>query len=189
MKMLCLIPLCCAFVLITSCDKKKLSIKCDEAQNANDAVTVVALRDETYVGSPLYTGMVVNVGAVSVQHIPVDAASLGGGDYYTNSISPNGKYIVLPLGRQYGFGVYEVDKDLLKKVHSSAYDDVVRIIFKDTDTGKDRLLSHSFLRWESDSEFSFIVGMSRTRDILRYDVYSKELYAKDSIYIKRDTFP
>lgn len=183
MKLLSIILSCCLLVLMTSCGNKKIVTKVAKTQNAKDAVAVFVLRDKSYVDSPLYTGMVVNIGAVSVPHIPVDAASLGGSDYYTNSISPNGKYIVLPLGRYHGFGIYYIDYDLLRKIRSASYDDLVRVVFHDADTSKDGALSHSFLGWEGNSEFSFIVGMSRTKDTLQYDVLSKQLYTKNSIYV------
>lgn len=90
--------------------------------------------------------------------------------YFTEIWSPDEEYLILPIGKFEGFGIFEA-KDALKNVKSNKYFDTIKV--KHEHSG---WYWHDFEKWEDDSTFSFRAGLSGDMFAFKYNVAKSELY-------------
>lgn len=90
--------------------------------------------------------------------------------YFTEIWSPNEEYLILPIGKFEGFGIFEA-KDALKNIKSNKYFDTLKV--KSENSGWFR---HDFEKWENDSAFSFRAGLYGDMFAFKYNAAKSELY-------------
>lgn len=90
--------------------------------------------------------------------------------YFTEVWSPNEEYLVLPIGKFEGFGIYEA-KEALKNVKSNKYFDTLKV--KSENSG---WFWHDFEKWRNDSTFSFRAGLDGDMFAFKYNLTKSELY-------------
>jgi hypothetical protein len=96
---------------------------------------------------------------------PADAASLYQSlGYYTDVWSPDGEFLVLPLGRFEGFAVLK-SSDAMDLISAGKTTGFVRV---QLDSGV--RLWHDFKRWTGDAAFEFQAGLSNDFTLFQYSV-------------------
>lgn len=90
--------------------------------------------------------------------------------YFTEVWSPDEEYLILPIGKFEGFGIFEAE-DALKNVKSNKYFDTLKV--KSENSGWFR---HDFEKWENDSTFSFRAGLYGDMFAFKYNAAKSELY-------------
>lgn len=107
-------------------------------------------------------------------------------EYFGDVWSPDGEYLVLPLGPFQGFCVIK-SKGALKAVRQRRCDDSIRVWdYRPTMDVRELGFSHEWGRWETGSAFSFRAGLHGDRWTFVYDAASGKLYDGEA---RKDDYP
>ncbi|HEX8422017.1 MAG TPA: hypothetical protein VF634_01325 [Pyrinomonadaceae bacterium] len=96
--------------------------------------------------------------------------------YFAEVWSPDGEYLVLPLGPSRGFCVVRA-KGALETVRQRRCDDFIRMLdYRPVMDVKEVAFFHEWGRWETNSAFSFKAGLHDDLTTFVYDAARGELY-------------
>lgn len=110
-----------------------------------------------------------------VRFKPEDAASLQQSiGYYNDVWSPDGEYLVLPLGRFEGFAVFKASQ-AVNLIGAGKTGDYVRVQMENGVR-----LWHKFGGWTDEASFSFEAGLSNDLAPFRYSIRDGVLTAESS---------
>lgn len=103
------------------------------------------------------------------------------GNFYSTEIwSSDEEYLLLPIGKFEGFGIFEA-KNALNNIKSNKYFDTLKV--KSENSG---WFWHDFEKWEDDSTFSFRAGLNGDMFAFKYNVAKSELYCYEGDCEKSD---
>lgn len=94
--------------------------------------------------------------------------------YFTEIWSPDEEYVVLPIGKFEGFGIFEA-KETLNNIKSNKYYDALKVKTKNSG-----FFWHDFDKWENDSTFGFRAGLNGELFAFKYDIAKNELYCYEA---------
>jgi hypothetical protein len=109
-----------------------------------------------------------NKSKVEIEYKPTGTIPAGN-FYFTNVWSPDGNYLVMPIGRFEGIAIFEAKTDLVD-LKNNIYFDTIKI---KSQTGD--YYAHDFETWIDDSTFSFRAGLSGNSWTFRYNISKREL--------------
>ena len=112
-----------------------------------------------------------NKTGAEIRYLPNDSSTEQAADFYFTDVwSPDEEYLVLPIGKFKGFGVFKA-KDVLENIKSNNYFDKIKV--KSENSG---FFWHNFEKWEDASTFSFRAGLDGDMFAFGYNLKSSELY-------------
>lgn len=100
--------------------------------------------------------------------------------YFTDIWSPDEEYLVLPIGKIEGFGIFKV-KDGLGAIKENKYFDTIKVKLNTSGW-----FWHDFGKWEDNSIFSFRAGLDGDMFAYKYNLEKKELYCYQEGCEKQD---
>lgn len=147
------------------CVFKIAELNAGEGSPSIKYVERVVIRDTRGGGEASYAPLIGDADALSSSQ-----------EYFPDVWSPDGEYLVLPLGPFRGFCVIKA-KGALVTVGQRRCDDFIRVLdYRPPMDVKEVAFFHEWGRWEEGAAFSFKSGLHGDRKTFVYDAARKQLY-------------